>query len=265
MKSNHFANKTAIVTGAASGIGRALALELATRGAIVYAADRDESRLAGLTQANPTGNIHLVHLDITDPAAVTAVVERVAAECGRLDLMFNNAGIVVGGDFADLPTDIWQRIVDVNFWGVVHGTRAAYSQMRRQGWGHIVNTSSSAGVIPVARSVAYTATKHAVVGLSTSLRAEAAEHGIFVSVVLPGLVDTNIFSDAINLANYNYSAAVERVPMKKISPHQAARSILRGVTRNDEFIVFPALNRLVIRLYRVMPKMIGPIIARAGM
>ncbi len=257
-----FENKTAFVTGAASGIGRALAVILAERGATVYAADRDAERLA---QLDGTTGIHAVPLDVSDRSAVTAAVDRVVSESGGLDLMFNNAGIVVGGDFAEMTPDAWQRIVDINFWGVVHGTEAAYAQMRKQGHGHIINTSSSAGVMPVVRSAAYAATKHAVVGLSTSLRAEAAEHDINVTVVLPGLVDTNIFSAATNLASYNYGAAVERVPMKKATPRQAAEAILRGVARNDEFIVFPLLNRLVIQLYRAMPKLMGPIVTRGGM
>lgn len=265
MNRDTYQNKTAIVTGAASGIGRALTLKLAEGGATVYAADRDTERLGQFVGFDGAGHIRSVPMDVTDRDAVTAAVHRVVIEHGRLDLMFNNAGIVVGGDFADMTPDIWQRIVDINFWGVVHGTEAAYTQMREQGRGHIVNTASSAGVMPVVRSAAYAATKHAVVGLSTSLRAEAADHGVNVSVAIPGLVDTDIFSAATNLATYNYSAAVERVPMKKVTPQQAADAILRGVARNDEFIVFPLLNRLVTRLYRAMPTIMGPIVTRGGM
>ncbi|MGX9673671.1 SDR family NAD(P)-dependent oxidoreductase [Mycobacterium sp. HM-7] len=265
MNRNNYQNATAIVTGAASGIGRALTLRLAERGATVYAADRDTERLSGLADCGAGGQIQLVPMDVTDRDAVTAAVNRVVTECGSLDLIFNNAGIVVGGDFADMTPNAWQRIVDINFWGVVHGTEAAYAQMRIQGHGHIVNTASSAGVMPVVRSAAYAATKHAVVGLSTSLRAEAADHGVHVSVVIPGLVDTNIFSAATNLAAYDYGAAVERVPMKKVTPQQAADAILRGVARNDEFIVFPLLNRLVTQLYRTLPTLMGPIVTRAGM
>lgn len=265
MNRDSYHDTTAIVTGAASGIGRALALRLSERGATVYAADRDTERLGELAGSGGSGRIQPVALDVTERDAVIALVDRAVTECGSLDLMFNNAGIVVGGDFADMTPDAWQRIVDINFWGVVHGTEAAYAQMRRQSRGHIVNTARSAGVMPVVRSAAYAATKHAVVGLSTSLRAEATDHGINVSVVIPGLVDTNIFSAATNLAKYDYSSAVERVPIKKVTPQQAADAILRGVASNDEFIVFPLLNRLVTTLYRAMPKLMGPIVTRAGM
>lgn len=255
--------QTAIVTGAASGIGRALALLLADCGATVYAADRDEASLELLD--HPSGRLVTTVLDVTDRDAVTAVVDRAFGETGRLDQMFNNAGIVVGGDFVDMTPEVWQRIVDINFWGVVYGTEAAYARMLDQGFGHIVNTSSSAGVMPVVRSTAYAATKHAVVGLSTSLRAEAAPHGIHVSVVLPGMVDTNIFSSATNLRDYDYRAAVDRVPMRKITPRDAAVAIARGVASNDEFISFPTLNKVVIALYRAAPTLMNPIIVRGGM
>jgi short-subunit dehydrogenase len=259
-----FAAATAIVTGAASGIGRALVTQLAESGATVYAADRNKAGLDDLVAALGDARVTVMVTDVTDPAAIAAVIERAVSERGRLDLMFNNAGIVVGGDFAEMTDAAWQKIVDINFWGVVHGTQLAYAQMRLQGGGHIVNTASSAGVMPVARSVAYTATKHAVVGLSTSLRAEAAQYGIRVSVALPGLVDTGIFDSAHNLEGYDYKASVDAVPFAKITPHQAAEHILRGVAKNKQFIAFPAYNRMLIALNRMLPDVMSPIINRGA-
>lgn len=250
----------AIVTGAASGIGRALCQLLVTRGAVVYGVDRDERALAAWGSAEASAAFTTVVVDVTDPESMAALVSRVVAERGRLDLMFNNAGIVVGGDFAAMTEDAWRRIVDVNFWGVVYGTQLAYTQMRRQGSGHIVNTASSAGVLPVAGSAAYAATKHAVVGLTTSLRAEAKAYGIRASVVLPGLVDTGIFDSAHNLPGYNYRTAVEAVPFTKVSPTRAAEEILRGVSKNRQFITFPAYNRVIIGLNRVAPRVMSALI-----
>ncbi|GFG97346.1 SDR family NAD(P)-dependent oxidoreductase [Mycobacterium timonense] len=257
--------KTAIVTGAASGIGRALAVRLAQQGATVLAADRDEAGLANLVDAMPSLNLIRHPLDVTDRAAVFAAVDRAVSDTGRLDFMFNNAGIVVGGDFDQMTDEVWRRIVDINLWGVIYGTEAAFAQMRKQGNGHIVNTSSSAGVMPVVRSAAYATTKHAVVGLSTSLRAEAAPHGIAVSVVIPGMVDTNIFGSATNLDGYNYQAAVDKVPMHKVSPTQAADAILRGVAKNRSFIVFPLVNQVIVALQRAFPTVMHPLMARSGM
>jgi NAD(P)-dependent dehydrogenase (short-subunit alcohol dehydrogenase family) len=210
-----FDGKVAIVTGAASGIGAALCSELARRGATVHAADREEAGLERLLAANRDRDLHGHPLDVADESAVEALLEKVSADGGRLDYLFNNAGIVVGGDFEQMDADTWRRIVDVNLWGVVHGTQHGYAVMRRQGFGHIVNTASTAGVLPVARSVAYATTKHAVVGLSVSLREEARRHGVNVSVVIPGLVDTNIFASATNVGGHDYAKAMDRVPFRQ--------------------------------------------------
>lgn len=250
-------SQVAIVTGAASGIGAALTGALLARGATVYAADINPA--VGDRFAESPGVVPCV-VDVTDRQQVENLVARSVSDAGRLDLMFNNAGLVVGGD-TDLMDEVsWRSVVDVNLWGVVHGTQAAYRQMLRQGHGHIVNTSSSAGVLPVARSAAYAATKHAVVGLSTSLRAEARGTGVNVSVVVSGLVDTNIFAAATNTPGYDYAEDIKRVPFAKISPDQAARQILRGVARNREFIIYPTYNQVLVRSYRLLPGLVGRLV-----
>ncbi|MET9491920.1 SDR family oxidoreductase [Nocardia sp. NPDC006630] len=252
---------TAIVTGAASGIGRALVTRLLERGATVYAADRDA---AGLDRLVTSDRLTTMVTDVSDRSAIAAVIDRAVSEKGTLDLIFNNAGMVVGGDFEEMTEAAWDRIIGVNLWGVIHGSQLAYAVMRKQGSGHIVNTASSAGVLPVARSTAYAATKHAVVGLSTSLRAEAAAHGIRVSAVLPGVVDTGIFDSAVNLPGYNYRASIDKLPFAKVTPLDAADAILHGVSKNKQFITFPAYNRIIIGLNRLMPDVMAPIINRGG-
>jgi short-subunit dehydrogenase len=112
--------------------------------------------------------------------------------------MLNNAGIALGGEVRDMDLEHWRRILDVNLWGVIHGTTAAYQVMVKQGFGHIVNTASLGGLIPEPMATAYATTKHAVVGLSTSLRAEAAELRVKVSVVCPGFVQTRTFIVALS-------------------------------------------------------------------
>jgi NAD(P)-dependent dehydrogenase (short-subunit alcohol dehydrogenase family) len=124
---------------------------------------------------------------------VQELVDETVRDYGRLDYMFNNAGIGMGGEVRDMDLEHWRRVLEVNLWGVTCGTSAAYEEMVRQGFGHIVNTASLAGLIPLPMVAAYCATKHAVVGLSASLRAEAAALGIKVSVVCPGFVETGIF------------------------------------------------------------------------
>lgn len=255
-----FDGAVAVVTGAASGIGRALALALAQRGATVHAADVNEQAVQDLALEH--GALVPCRLDVSDEPAVAALLDRVVNEHGGIDYLFNNAGIVLGGEFGAANAAQWQRIVDVNLWGVVHGTRHGYRHMRRQGHGHIVNTASTAGVMPVKHSAAYATTKHAVVGLSTALRAEAAEHGIGVSVVIPGLVDTGIFDNATNVAGYDYRKTVDRMPLRKMTPERAAEHILAGVHRNRTYITFPLYNRAIIAAHRMLPATVGRLIAR---
>jgi NAD(P)-dependent dehydrogenase (short-subunit alcohol dehydrogenase family) len=223
--------KVAVVTGGASGIGRAVARELARRGVAVTIADLDE--VAGKQAAEESG-LDFARLDVTDAEAVSALVTRVNDSRGRLDFMFNNAGIAVGGTTRELTLDHWNRTIDVNLRGVVHGVRAAYPIMVDQGFGHIVNTASLAGLVPAPLMLPYTATKHAVVGLSLALRAEAATCGVRVSVVCPGFIDTRL--------------------MGRLYPVEAlAGDILRGVARNKALIVAPASGRAAWRGARLSP------------
>ncbi len=256
-----FRDRVALVTGAASGIGHALARQLVEAGAIVYACDRDAQGLNQLAK-DLGANLHAVPLDVTERSAVERTLQQAFDRHGRLDLVFNNAGIVVGGAFEDMDEVTWRRIIDINLWGVIHGSESAYRLMRQQGFGHIINTASTAGLMPVAKSAAYSTTKHAVVGLSGSLREEGRAHGIRVSVAIPGLVATRIFSTATNLPGHDYRAAIDRLPIRKISPDQAADAILRGVRKNRPFIVFPTYNRLLWGAYRMAPGLTSRLINR---
>lgn len=256
-----FAGKSAVVTGGASGIGYALCQALDQHGVWVYAADVNEAGLAKLQQTS-SAKLKTHRVDVSDEAAVAVLLQRVMTEQGRLDYLFNNAGVVVGGNFEDMTAAAWQKIININLWGVIHGTQHGYALMLKQGFGHIINTASSAGVLPVAKSTAYAATKHAVVGLSTSLREEARKHGVRISVACPGLVDTNIFASATNLKGHDYDAAMKEVPIDKISPAQAARHMLAGTMRNQQLIVFPFTNRIIVGLYRLMPGVMSRLISQ---
>jgi len=257
-----FRDASVVVTGASSGIGRALAKAFHREGAHVYAAARNASELEALRVECGDDRLNPAVLDVTNEAAFADLLARVVRERGRLDVLVNNAGIVVGGDFETMDTATWRTILDVNLWGTIHGTQHAYRIMRAQGRGHILNTASSAGIVPVAKSAAYTATKHAVVGLSTALREEARKHGVRVSVALPGLVDTAIFGRAVNLDGYDYAAAMRSVPIRKITPERAAAATLAGLRGNRAFIVYPAYNRALIALYRVFPSFTGWLVNR---
>jgi len=260
----YFAGKVALVTGAASGIGRGICESLCHQGAIVYAADIQEDALRDLVEAAPgPGEIRPVVLDVTNQDDFARAIDGVIAEQRRLDLMINNAGIGVVGDFRQVDVEDIRRVTDVNLWGVIYGTKAAYDVMAAQGHGHIVNIASSAGVMPVPMQTTYAMTKHAVVGLSRSLRIEAAAYGVKVSAVLPGLVRSGFFKAAKVVGDYDYEQEMESLPLTPIPPRRAGELILAGIRANRELIAFPTSNRLILWLFRHFPRLMSPLLARA--
>lgn len=269
---NAFREQSAIITGGASGIGRALGEELVARGARVVLADRDgdaardaaEAINAGAGASAGSASAHTV--DVRDAEAVAALVEEVAARQG-LDYLFNNAGMVIVGESAELTLEDWQRTLDINLDGVVHGVQAAYPLMVRRGRGHIVNTASLAGLVPSPGTVPYAAAKHAVVGLSTSLRAEAAAYGVRVSVVCPGLVRTPIV-EHLELKREAERGLASRsllwdlAPVRPVSARHAARVIAGGVAKNRGLILITAHARVLWALYRLSPGLVLRLLER---
>ncbi len=189
----------AVITGGASGIGLAVAELLLDRGMRVVLADIDEPKLrdveARLTEAG--GEVAGVICDTASAASVTALAEATLERFGGAHLLFNNAGIAGVGDAWSGPLDLWQRVIDINLYGVVHGIRAFLPIMTEQGSGHIVNTASIAGLIAVPGAAPYNATKHAVVGISEGLYLELGAIGspVGVSVLCPGFVKTDLMAN----------------------------------------------------------------------
>ncbi len=254
-----FAGSVAVVTGGGSGIGAALAAALSARGARVIVADIDPVRAQAPAGRGEAIEGHVV--DVTDAAALAALVDEVVARHGRLDYLFNNAGISVTGDARDLTLEHWRRVIDVNLMGVVHGTHAAWRVMSAQGSGHIVNIASLAGLVPFPTNAPYATSKHAVVGLSLSLRAEGEALGVKVSTVCPGFIESNIFRDT-PFVNVRREPILEALPFKPVDTDVAARKILDGVARNRAIISFPFYARLLWRLYRLWPGFLSPLSRR---
>jgi NAD(P)-dependent dehydrogenase (short-subunit alcohol dehydrogenase family) len=187
------------------------------------------------------------------------VVDGIAAAHGRLDILINNAGTAVVGEAQDLRLEHWRRVLDVNLDGVVNGVFAAYPGMVRRGGGHIVNVASLAGLIPSPLFTAYAASKSAVVGLSLSLRAEAATHGVGVTVVCPGVIETPLLDMAAPtdleppVTAPDVRAFLTRAAGTPYATDALARDVVRAVERNQAILVAPGRARLAWRVARLLP------------
>jgi NAD(P)-dependent dehydrogenase (short-subunit alcohol dehydrogenase family) len=257
----------AVVTGAASGIGLALSRALVHRGVDVALVDRNPAVLATaatLTGEGPATATAAV-VDVTDASAVGELIASTHERYGRLDLVFNTAGIGMGGEPEELSLAHWQRAIDINLRGVIHGCHAAYPLMKRQGFGRIVNTASLAGLGPgLGTAAPYNATKHGVVGLSLSLRSAGADFGVGVHVVCPGVVDTPILDGPdepglqrpASLVGVDVRAMLRDVaPSRPYPPERFARDVLRGIARNRAIIVVPRQAAVSWLLLRLSPRL----------
>ncbi|MCB1153051.1 SDR family oxidoreductase [bacterium] len=252
-----------VITGASTGIGNACARMLDDAGFRVFAGVRKQED-ADRISAQGSDRLTPLICDITDTDSLARAAEEVAAEMGEAGLaglVFNNAGIAVTGDARDLELAHWRRVVEVNLMGVVHGSHAAYRLMAAQGSGHIVNIASLAGLVPFPSNVPYSTTKHAVVGLSRSLRIEGEDLGVRVSVVCPGFVESNIYA-AAEAVNLPADDLARDIPFRKVPAEAAARRILDGVLRNEAVIVFPGYARLSWALDRINQRLGLPLARR---
>ena len=260
----YFKDKIAIVTGGASGMGRAACEQMGRHGATLVVADINHEGAEEVAESIVAagGQARAVHLDVTQREDVTNLVNETAREHGRLDLIFNNAGIGILGDERDKTLDHWKKIIDVNLHGVLHGTTAAYPLMVEQGFGQIVNMASMAGYIPSPMDAAYGTTKHAVVGLSVSLRDEAASLGVKVNAVCPGFIKTPIiFNTPILNVKVTREEIEESLPdWLYMDQNKAGTAILKGIARNRAMIVFPFHARVAWWLMRLCP----PLFDRIG-
>jgi len=226
-----FEGKIAIVTGGTSGIGYAVSEELLKRGATVWViGSRKESVEKAKKSLAAHKKARYMAVDVTVADDVKRMIDTCVKESGRIDYLFNNAGIGMTCPSRDLTLDTWKKAIDLNLWGVIHGIHFALPVMLKQGSGHIVNTSSIAGIIAPPCQTVYCATKYAVSGMTEALRYEFAGNGIAFTAVCPANVATAIF------------AGVE-IPKEAIPADEAARIILAGVEKNEPVIIFPEMAK----------------------
>ena len=242
-----FNGKVVVVTGAASGIGREMARAFARRGARLAICDIDAEGLGAICQELESmgcTNYSQV-VDVSVASQVKDFCDAIYREMGRVDILCNNAGVAVGGWMEDIPLEDWEWQIGPNLWGVIYGCHFFYPRMIEQGGGgHIVNTASGAGLVPLPLTAPYNTTKFAVVGLSETLRAEAAMHGIGVSAVCPGVVNTNVVRNARIVSSTKRSSAeelkqkVQRLfKFRNYKPSKVAAAVVKGVERNKPIIV----------------------------
>lgn len=247
-----FSGKVVAITGAASGIGRALAVEVSRRGALVALADLDEAGLEQtrfLARAAGSGEVLTTSLDVADRDAVHAWAAEVAGHFGRVNAIVNNAGVSLTGDLSDLTEADMEWIMGINFWGVVHGTRAFLPHLIASGDGHVVNVSSLFGLVSMPSQSLYNASKYAVRGMSEALREEmlVAGHPVQVSVVHPGGIKTGIARNGRFSARLDGPATARRFDTRlaRTTPGDAAQVIAKGVLAHRARILVGADARVV--------------------
>jgi butyryl-CoA dehydrogenase len=263
----HLNGRVAAITGAGSGIGRALATDLAGRGTHVALSDIDEVGLAetvGLCEGRGV-KVTSQRLDVADRAAVEAWAQQVVDDHGKVNLIFNNAGVALGATVEGESYDDFHWLMDINFWGVVHGTKAFLPHLKASGEGHVVNISSVFGLVSIPAQSAYNAAKFAVRGFTDSLRMELEIEGAPVSAttIHPGGIKTNIARSArFDESMTEVGGAVDATPdefdkIAMTTPEKAARQILTAVERDrrraligPDAKVFDLVSRLPAGVYQ---------------
>lgn len=259
----NFNNKVALITGASSGIGEAIAIALASAGAtvILTARDQDKLEVVRLKCIEAGGKAWVHAAEVSDEAQMQALADAVHAQHPALDILVNNAGVVMGGFTWEVEAADWQRLYDINVMGVVHGIRAFVPKMIARGQGgHVVNMASVSGFFGAPGMSTYSASKFAVVGLSESLRLELHRHKIGVSVICPGFVNTPIQSKVKMVGSLNSVQGRARVAKDfantKLSPEAVAARALLAIQRNEGLVSIGKEALLVSTIKRWAPALL---------
>ncbi len=253
-------DKVCVITGASSGIGAACAKAMAAEGAIVIGCDLRLDMLKDVAKEieKSGGRMEAHQLDVSDRDAMFALAAEVETKHGGADLVLNNAGVAHGATVEEMTMDNFQWVMDIDFWGVVHGTQAFLPHMIKRGSGHIANVSSIFGLIGVPTQSAYNAAKFAVLGFSEALRHEMRDQNIGVTCIHPGGINTNIvrharFQQGPDMDNER-EEAIQRFQQFTITqPDGAAKAILKGIKKNKARVLIGPDALLVDWARRLFP------------
>jgi short-subunit dehydrogenase len=245
--------KTALVTGAASGIGRAITLALAREGTQLFLVDIDEGGLARAAAEARQSGVEVVsrRCDVGRPDEVSATVAEILAKWDGVDILVNNAGITYYGKTEEMSAENWDKVLRINLYAHLQFTRELLPSLLARREAHVLNVCSMFGLFGAPKLVAYCTTKFALVGFSDALRAEHGRDGLGVTALCPGFVSTNLFTSA----SQHESAKEPKIPPKffQVSPERVARAAVRAIRRNRRLVVIEPLARFTCTLKRFMP------------
>lgn len=255
-----FAHKTAVITGAGSGIGRALAQQLSQEGAQLALSDVNEQGLEetkALLKGN--GKVTLTKLDVSDRQAFELYAAETLSEFGQVDLLFNNAGVALAQTVENCSYDDFEWLMNINFWGVIYGTKSFLPHMLTRPEAAIINISSIFGIIALPTQSQYNAAKFAVRGFTESLRQEVKNSNLKVSCVHPGGIKTNIVVNGrmhtSMVGEQTHSQQIEEFnKMARTTPEKAAQTILEGVRKNKRRILIGQDAKFMDRIQRFLPE-----------
>jgi NAD(P)-dependent dehydrogenase (short-subunit alcohol dehydrogenase family) len=262
------AGRTAVITGAAGGIGRAIAVSLARRGCHLALADIDEIGMAGTADLTREYGVRVSRhcVDVADRAAVAGFPDIVVAEHSGADILVNNAGVAVGGTFEQVSDEDFEWLFDINFWGVVRMTRGFLPLLRASDDARVVNLSSVYGIVAPPEQAAYSASKFAVRGFSEALRHELEGSGIGVTVIHPGGVATSIAEKARVPANISEEEIARRLKkyqkLLRLPPEIAGETIVRGIERRQPRILVGSDAKTISLIARLFPVSYWKLITR---
>jgi NAD(P)-dependent dehydrogenase (short-subunit alcohol dehydrogenase family) len=252
-----FENKRAVITGAGSGLGRALAMELAQDNWKILVSDvRDETAQETLEMVKKAGGSgETFHCDVTDLTHLEAMADKVFNEWGGVDLLINNAGVLVAGNIGDMPIDNWKWVIDINVWGTINGCHAFIPRMKKQGSGHIVNVASAAGFTCLPEMGAYNLTKAALIGLTETLLTELSPHNIDVTAVCPSVFSSNLIDGLRHDTDGQRDWWNVMFRKATMNAQQVASEVIKAVKQNKPYIIPQREVKIAHLMKRLSPKL----------